>query len=326
MLILGGLVLLGWGGWLYYQNWLEATKPPPARILEVSVADLETPTPWPTFTAVKPTAAPAEESDESPVLAPTNSPTPEPIATPSLGDTLPEVASPTATVPFETTPEPVEAAAPSQPATATPESAGNAVLSLEDNPLVVSETEAETATEAEPVLDEPAPVAPSPLNRIVAENINLDSPIVEVGWKQVMQNGQLTNVWVVAEYAAGWHENSMLPGQGGNIVLSGHHNIKGEVFRHIVDLEPGAIISLYLDDQRYDYAVADKFIVKDKGEPEAVRRENAKWVGPFNDERLTMVTCWPYNNNTHRVIVIAKPVNAANNGVNTINAVPASGG
>ena len=52
----------------------------------------------------------------------------------------------------------------------------------------------------------------------------------------------------------------------------------------------------------------DKFIVKDKGEPEAVRRANAKWIGPFNEERLTLVTCWPYNNNTHRLIVIAKPV------------------
>jgi sortase A len=326
MLILGGLVLLGWGGWLYYQNWLEATKPPPARIIEVSVADLETPTPRPTSTAVKPTTAPAEESDESPVLVPTNSPTSEPSATPALGDTLPAVASPTATLPVETTTEPVEAASPSQTSISAPESSGDAVLSLEDNPLVVPETEEETVTEAEPVLDESASVAPSPLTRIVAESVNLDSPIVEVGWKQVMQNSQLTNVWEVAEYAAGWHKDSMLPGQGGNIVLSGHHNIKGEVFRYIVDLEPGAMISLYMDGQQYDYAVADKFIVKDKGEPEAVRRENAKWVGPFNDERLTMVTCWPYTNNTHRVIVIAKPVDAADNGVNTINAVPASGG
>lgn len=26
------------------------------------------------------------------------------------------------------------------------------------------------------------------------------------------------------------------------------------------------------------------------------------------DERLTFVTCWPYTNNTHRVIVVAEPV------------------
>jgi sortase A len=74
-------------------------------------------------------------------------------------------------------------------------------------------------------------------------------------------------------------------------------------------LEPGDVITLYTDEtQAYEYIVEDKFIVKDKGEPEAVRRENAKWIGPFNEERLTLVTCWPYTSNTHRLIVIAKPV------------------
>ncbi len=94
------------------------------------------------------------------------------------------------------------------------------------------------------------------------------------------------------------------------MVLSAHHNIKGEVFRRTVDLEPGDIVTLYDDaGQAYHYIIEDKFIVKDKGEPDAVRRANAKWIGPFNDERLTLVTCWPYNNNTHRVIVIGKPTN-----------------
>jgi sortase A len=111
----------------------------------------------------------------------------------------------------------------------------------------------------------------------------------------------------VADYAAGWHRNSVLPDQGGNVVLSAHHNIKGQVFRYTVDLEPGDLITLYDATQSYDYLVEDKFIVKDKGEPEAVRLENAKWIGPFNEERLTLITCWPFNSNTHRLIVIAKP-------------------
>ena len=41
MLIFAGLAMLSWGGWLYYQNWLEASKPPPAPILEISVDDLK---------------------------------------------------------------------------------------------------------------------------------------------------------------------------------------------------------------------------------------------------------------------------------------------
>jgi len=38
-----------------------------------------------------------------------------------------------------------------------------------------------------------------------------------------------------------------------------------------------------------------------------VRQENARWIAPTDDERLTLVTCWPYTNNTHRVVVVAKP-------------------
>jgi sortase A len=146
------------------------------------------------------------------------------------------------------------------------------------------------------------------IKRIVAESIELDAKVIEVGWRQEVHNGITMNLWNVADYAAGWHADSALPGQGGNIVLSGHHNIKGEVFRYIVDMEPGAIITLHdAAGQTHDYVVVDKFIVKDKGEPDAVRRENAKWIGQFNEERLTLVTCWPYTTNTHRVIVISKP-------------------
>ena len=117
----------------------------------------------------------------------------------------------------------------------------------------------------------------------------------------------------VQEVASGVY---MLTGRGGNIVLSGHNNIKGEVFRYLEDLEPGDTITLYTGNQPYEYAVADKFILKDKGEPEAVRRANARWIGPFNEERVTLVTCWPYTNNTYRLIVIAHPISKNSNTIN----------
>jgi sortase A len=179
-------------------------------------------------------------------------------------------------------------------------------LSLEDNPLIVEEPLATPAA----VEIGSAPVEgalASPITRIVAESIGLDAQVVGVGWIQEIRSGVPTNIWTVADYAAGWHKNTALPGQGGNIVLSGHHNIKGEVFRYTIDLNVGDTVTLYMGDQPYYYTVVDKFIVKDKDEPDAVRRENAKWIGPFNEERLTLVTCWPYTNNTHRAIVIAKP-------------------
>jgi sortase A len=48
--------------------------------------------------------------------------------------------------------------------------------------------------------------------------------------------------------------------------------------------------------------------VKERGEPVEARRQNARWMNPTEDERLTMITCWPYTSNTHRLIVVAKPV------------------
>ena len=153
----------------------------------------------------------------------------------------------------------------------------------------------------------PIPPAADPPTRIVASAIGLDAKVVPVGWKAIDQDGQKVSVWEVAEYAAGWHKNSALPGQQGNVVLSGHHNIKGEVFRYIVDLKPGDAITLYADERPYTYTVVSRFVLKDKGEPATVREQNARWIGPFPDKRLTLVTCWPYTGNTHRVIVVAKP-------------------
>jgi LPXTG-site transpeptidase (sortase) family protein len=283
LLIVAGIIFVGWGGWSYFQTWYQ-TNNPPARIIETALVDENTPTATVVAAAAKPvtTATPTESPTETPLP-----PTPTEVSTAVIDDTPPP---PSGTI------EPAPDV--SDEAEATPEAA----LSLEDYPLVVDDApqNGSPATESTPNQNS------AYLSRVVADSIKLDAPVVDVGWQKVSAN---TNVWTVAEYAAGWHKNSDLPGHGGNIVLSGHHNIKGEVFRYIVDLEPGAVISLYgPDNQQYDYTVFDKFILKDKGEPDEVRLANARWIGPFNEERLTLVTCWPYNNNTHRVIVIAKPM------------------
>ena len=68
------------------------------------------------------------------------------------------------------------------------------------------------------------------------------------------------------------------------------------------------MVDLYVGDMDYRYQVQQKLIVKEKGESVEVRQQNAQWIAPTDDVRLTLVTCWPYTNNTHRVIVVAKPV------------------
>jgi len=146
-----------------------------------------------------------------------------------------------------------------------------------------------------------------PPSRLIIPAIELDSSIIPVGWQIVQENGYRYNVWEVADNVVGWHKTSAYPGQGDNMVLSGHHNIRGEVFRYLIELEVGSHVLVYAGDQVYYYAVTEKHILKEKGEPSEVRRQNAQWIAPTQDERLTMVTCWPYTNNTHRLVVVARP-------------------
>lgn len=151
------------------------------------------------------------------------------------------------------------------------------------------------------------PVSSSPPTRIVIPKIGLDSKVVEVGWKVVEEDGQLMTEWEVADYAVGHHKGSAYPGRAGNCVISGHHNIKGEVFRYLVNLEPGDKVILYAGEVAYHYTVKDKFIVPEKDASKEQQLKNKKWIDPTPDERLTLVTCWPYWSNTHRLIIIAKP-------------------
>jgi sortase A len=164
----------------------------------------------------------------------------------------------------------------------------------------------------------PTPVRPpahSPPTRIVIPKIGVDAEVVEVGWKLVNQTGEMVSVWETADNAAGFHKTSAYPGNPGNTVLSGHHNIKGEVFRYLVDLEPGDEVILYAEGREYRYTVEDNFILQEKGVSAEQRHLNAQWIAPTEDERLTLVTCWPYWTNTHRVIVVAKPVESIQSSV-----------
>ncbi len=154
------------------------------------------------------------------------------------------------------------------------------------------------------------PTEVQPPTRIVAPSIGLDTKVVPVSYtveEGQKEDGVFYKIWQVADYAAGWNNDSKVPGQGGNIVIAGHNNIRGEVFRHVVDLEPGDKIILYCGDRAYTYIVESRLLLLEKGASDQERAASARWIGEFPDERLTLVTCWPYTGNTYRVIVIAKP-------------------
>jgi len=164
---------------------------------------------------------------------------------------------------------------------------------------------------ATPAVATPTPAAilaaDAPPDRLVIPSIQLDATVVPMGWRVRKVDGKEVSEWVVPENAVGWHKNSALPGHGENVVMSGHHNIKGEVFRHLVDVKVGDRIALYVGSTLYPYEVAETYILKEKGQPISVRLKNARFMRPTGDDRLTLISCWPYTNNTHRVVVVAKP-------------------
>lgn len=146
-------------------------------------------------------------------------------------------------------------------------------------------------------------------NRIVIPVIQLDAPVVLAALKTISYQGKIYPQWKVPNFfAAGWAPTSASLGTLDNTVLFGHHNEDGEVFAHLVDLQVNDVILLYSGEKEFAYVVALKMILRERNEPVDVRLQNASWILPSQDERLTLLTCWPYATNTHRLIIVAIPI------------------
>jgi len=150
-------------------------------------------------------------------------------------------------------------------------------------------------------------VQPLPAIRIIIPKIGVNAKIIEISIIQTGSGENTRYLWETPAYAVGHHEGSADPGEPGNIVLSGHNNTLGEVFRDLNQLEPGDEIYLYTLDKEFKYVVQAKDLVLAVGASEADRARHAAYVARTPDETLTLVSCWPYATYTHRIYVVAKP-------------------
>lgn len=147
--------------------------------------------------------------------------------------------------------------------------------------------------------------------RIIIDRIALDAPVIPVGQHALTIGERVFGQWdVPRERAAGWHHTSATIGSAGNLVLNGHHNVYGEVFRYLRVLQPGDLLRLESGGRRFNYIVVQTMTLPEQNQPVDVRLENARWILPTGDERVTLITCWPYYSNTHRLVVIARPIDA----------------
>ncbi|MDX1418063.1 MAG: sortase, partial [Candidatus Promineifilaceae bacterium] len=145
--------------------------------------------------------------------------------------------------------------------------------------------------------------------RLAIPALEIEAPVLPVSLSAPQASGsRVHRQWTVPEkYAAGWHDNSARPGRAGNIVLNGHNNIHGAIFKNLVDLPLGAEIILFDDGVQHIYQVTGRQFLLEQGEPLRNRLKNARWILPTEDERLTLVTCWPNSSNSHRLVVVAHP-------------------
>jgi len=203
-------------------------------------------------------------------------------------------------------------AAPTVEPTSLPTAPAPAAEPTSPSPDPAPSAEPASPSQSAPIPTPPAAeFAPDVPSRLTIPAIGLDAPVETVGWSVKVINGQEVSMWDVPNrFAAGWLKTSARAGEPGNTVLDGHHNIAGEVFRDLVQLKAGDTLQLWVGDRSREYVVSLLKIMPERGQPISVRIENARWIQPTRDERVTLVTCWPYTNNTHRLIVVAQPADA----------------
>ena len=141
----------------------------------------------------------------------------------------------------------------------------------------------------------PTPVA---IRRIAAPAIGLDAGVVEAP----VEDGE----WRVPKFVAGHLAGTAAPGQGSNVVLSGHLQslTSGNVFARIDELRPGDEVTLRTTAGEARYRVGGKNLVTP---------DDLSVVRPTAREELTLITCWgSYNaltqDYTPRLVVWAERV------------------
>ncbi|HZD56047.1 MAG TPA: class D sortase [Anaerolineales bacterium] len=121
--------------------------------------------------------------------------------------------------------------------------------------------------------------------RIQIPAIGIDAPIVQGdGWEQLKKG-------------VGQHVGTSNPGQEGNMVLSAHNDIFGEIFRDLDQLKAGDQVTVHTNQRSYTYVVSGSKMV----EPTQV-----EVMDSTKQPKLTLVSCYPYLVDNQRIVVTAR--------------------
>ena len=128
------------------------------------------------------------------------------------------------------------------------------------------------------------PSSPEQAIRIQIPALNVDAPIVQGdGWEQLKRG-------------VGQHIGSPDPGQAGNLVLSAHNDVYGEIFRYLDKLQAGDQIFIFTQQRQYVYTITHTQIV----EPTQV-----EVMASTDAPTATLISCYPYLKDSERIVVFA---------------------
>lgn len=157
--------------------------------------------------------------------------------------------------------------------------------------------------------------------RLIIPKLNMDLPIRSSNYITYEFKGQLLSDWDIPYDAAGHLVTTAQPGENGNAIISGHHNLVAlntfglGAFAGLWNLADGDEIRVETDARRIQlWRVMQSFPVKEGGEPLSVRMENAKYImSDTTGPRLTLLTCWngqehPLSGNMYRWVITAELV------------------
>lgn len=155
-----------------------------------------------------------------------------------------------------------------------------------------------TSTSYEP-LPSSEPIIGSPdyntnPNTIIISRINVRAPLIMAsGTTQKELNDSLNQGVII-------YPGSALPGQNGELVLSGHSSIfpwvktqYGQVFTLLDKLQAGDTVSIIYNHRQYDYQITKQEILN----PNQVK------ISEINQPALKLTTCWPIGTSAKRLVV-----------------------
>ena len=126
--------------------------------------------------------------------------------------------------------------------------------------------------------------SPEQAVRIQIPAISVDAPVVMGDGPEQLKKG------------VGQYIYSANPGQDGNLVLSAHNDVFGEIFRDLDQLENGDEVIVYTNQHSYTYVVQQQQVV---GPLEV------EVMAPTVDPVVTLISCYPYLVDNQRIVITA---------------------